>query len=96
MTLFVDTGTTGILDKSALKLDPTGVDFINKNFPLANQPQQLEIAPGTNFRLRASTGIEFNVNLPIVQAPFRIYWAYNPLRFHETVIAPSTKSICRA
>ena len=91
MTLFVDTGTDGIANKSALKLDPTGVANINQQFPLANQTQQLQIAPGTNFRLRQSTGIEFNINLPIVQAPFRVYWAYNPLRIHETIIAPADK-----
>jgi outer membrane protein insertion porin family len=88
MTLFSDLGTTGIANKSALKLDPNGVAYINQLFPLVNQGQQLQIASGTNFRLRNSTGIEFNINLPIVQAPFRIYWAYNPLRIHETIIAP--------
>jgi outer membrane protein insertion porin family len=88
MTLFVDTGTDGIANKSALKLDPTGVANINQQFPLVNQTQQLQIAPGTNFRIRQSTGVEFNINLPIVQAPFRVYWAYNPLRIHETIIAP--------
>jgi len=88
MTLFIDAGTDGILNKSALKLDPTGVANINQQFPLVNQTQQLQIAPGTNFKLRSSTGIEFNINLPIVQAPFRVYWAYNPLRVHETIIAP--------
>jgi len=88
MTLFIDAGTVGILNKSALKLDPTGVANINQQFPLVNQTEQLQIAPGTNFKLRSSTGIEFNINLPIVQAPFRVYWAYNPLRVHETIIAP--------
>jgi len=88
MTLFVDTGTDGIANKSGLKLDPTGVANINQQFPLVNQMQQLQIAPGTNFRIRQSTGVEFNINLPIVQAPFRVYWAYNPLRIHETIIAP--------
>ena len=91
MTLFSDLGTDGILNKNALKLDPTGVANINQQFPLVNQNQQLQIAPNTNFKLRNSTGIEFNVNLPIVQAPFRIYWAYNPLRIHETIIAPFDK-----
>ena len=91
MTLFSDLGTDGILNKSALKLDPTGVANINQQFPLVNQTEQLQIAPGTNFKLRNSTGIEFNINLPIVQAPFRIYWAYNPLRVHETIIAPPTQ-----
>ncbi|MGB8325907.1 MAG: outer membrane protein assembly factor BamA [Candidatus Acidiferrum sp.] len=88
MTLFLDAGTDGIANKGALKLDPTGVTNINTMFPLANQQQQLQIAPGTNFKMRASTGIQLDVNLPIVQAPFRIYWAYNPLRLHQTIIAP--------
>ena len=78
MTLFVDAGSVGIANKSGLRLDPTGVANINQTFPLANQGERLQIAPGTNFKLRSSTGVEFNVNLPNVQAPFRIYWAYNP------------------
>ncbi len=88
MTLFVDAGTTGILNKGALKLDPTGISNINSQFPLANQQSQLQLAPNTNFFPRVSTGIEFNVNIPIVQAPFRIYWAYNPMRMHQTIVAP--------
>jgi len=88
MTLFADAGTTGIVDKGALRLDPTGVANINSQFPLLNQKPQLQIAPGTNFHPRVSTGVEFNINLPIVQAPFRIYWAYNPVRFHQTIVAP--------
>jgi len=91
MTLFNDVGTDGILNKNALKLDPTGVENINQQFPLVNQGQQLQIAPNTNFHIRDSVGIEFNINLPIVQAPFRIYWAYNPLRLHETIVAPYDK-----
>jgi outer membrane protein insertion porin family len=91
MTLFNDIGTDGIFNKNALKLDPTGVANINNQFPLANQGQQLQIAPGTNFRPRDSVGIEFNINIPIVQAPFRIYWAYNPLRYHSTIVAPFDK-----
>jgi len=88
MSLFVDAGTDGISQPGSLKLNPTGVDNINSQFPLVNQQAQLQIAPGTNFKLRMSTGIEFIINLPIVQAPFRIYYAYNPLRLHETIVAP--------
>ena len=43
---------------------------------------------GTNFRLRGSTGVEFGVQLPIVQAPFRIYYAYNINRLHSEIISP--------
>ncbi len=35
-----------------------------------------------------STGLELQVILPVVNAPFRIYWAYNPLRINETVNSP--------
>ena len=91
MTLFNDFGSDGILNKNALKLYSTGVENINQQFPLANQTQQLQIAPNTNFHPRDSVGIEFNVNIPVVQAPFRIYWAYNPLRLHETIVAPFDK-----
>ena len=45
------------------------------------------MASGTNFRPRSSTGIEFVVQLPIVNAPFRFYYAYNPNRL-STLISP--------
>ena len=38
--------------------------------------------------MRGSAGIEFVVQLPIVQAPFRIYYAYNVNRLHEQIVAP--------
>ncbi|HWY06863.1 MAG TPA: outer membrane protein assembly factor BamA [Candidatus Acidoferrales bacterium] len=91
MALFNDIGTVGVLRKGGLLLAPSGVDNINQMFPLANQHAQLQIAPGTNFKLRDSAGIEFIVNLPIVQAPFRIYYSYNPLRYHQTLFAPNSQ-----
>jgi outer membrane protein insertion porin family len=89
MSLFNDIGTVGVLRKGGLLLAPSGIDNINQQFPLANQQAQLQIASGTNFKLRDSAGIEFIVNLPIVQAPFRIYYSYNPLRIHQTLYAPN-------
>ena len=91
MSLFNDIGTVGVLRKGGLLLAPTGIDNINQMFPLANQQAQLQIAPGTNFKIRDSAGIEFIVNLPIVQAPFRIYYSYNPLRIHQTLYAPNAQ-----
>ncbi len=91
--LFFDGGTTGIFRKNALRLDPTGFGSLETQFPqattLAGLKQQLSIAPGTNFRPRASTGIEFVVQLPIIQAPFRIYYAYNINRLHSQIAAPA-------
>src|SRR5262249_24663300 len=56
-------------------------------FPSAKLGPNLPIVSGTNFRFRGSTGIEFVVRLPIVQAPFRIYYAYNVHRLHQTITA---------
>jgi len=38
---------------------------------------------GTNFTPRMSTGAEISMIMPIVNAPFRLFYAYNPLRLYE-------------
>jgi outer membrane protein insertion porin family len=48
-------------------------------------PDFLAIVPGTNYQPRMSNGAELQVILPIVNAPFRIYYAYNSLRLYEDV-----------
>jgi outer membrane protein insertion porin family len=92
--LFFDGGTNGVVRKGALHLDPAGLADLRTNFPSAvnsgalDKNGQLAISPGTNFRLRGSTGIEFVVQLPIIQAPFRVYYAYNINRLHQQIVAP--------
>ncbi len=44
--------------------------------------------------LRMSTGLELQMFLPVVNAPFRIYWAYNPLRLDQ--IRPTRRFRLRA
>jgi outer membrane protein insertion porin family len=44
---------------------------------------ELRTVPGTNFVPRMSNGAELQVILPVVNAPFRIYYAYNPLRLYK-------------
>jgi len=48
-------------------------------------PNPLRIVPGTNYVPRMSNGVELQVVLPIINAPFRIYYAYNPLRLYKDV-----------
>jgi outer membrane protein insertion porin family len=48
----------------------------------------LQILGSTNWRPRASTGLELQMFLPVVNAPFRIYWAYNPLRLDNQANPP--------
>jgi outer membrane protein insertion porin family len=49
---------------------------------------QLEVLGSTNWRPRASTGLELQMFLPVINAPFRIYWAYNPLRLDSAANPP--------
>jgi outer membrane protein insertion porin family len=96
---FFDGGTVGVVRRNALQLNQAGFQNLTNldgQHPFAHFPnapsqdgltQQLSISPGTNFRLRGSTGVEFVVQLPIVQAPFRIYYAYNIHRFHSEIFA---------
>jgi outer membrane protein insertion porin family len=48
-------------------------------------PLRLQVVPGTNFVPRMSNGAEVQVILPIINAPFRIYYAYNPLRLFKDI-----------
>ncbi len=66
---------------------------ISENFPAFLKP-----ASSTNWTPRMSAGLEFQVLLPIVNAPFRVYWAYNPLRLDTTtsVPVPITRDMFRA
>ena len=47
------------------------------------QPDIKPVA-GTNFVPRMSMGAEIAVLMPVINAPFRIYYAYNPMRLYET------------
>jgi outer membrane protein insertion porin family len=49
---------------------------------------QLQVLGQTDWRPRASTGLELQMFLPVVNAPFRIYWAYNPLRLDQQASPP--------
>jgi outer membrane protein insertion porin family len=51
--------------------------------------QNLTPAAHTNYVVRMSTGVELQVILPVVNAPFRIFYAYNPLRADTHAPAPN-------
>jgi outer membrane protein insertion porin family len=63
------------------------VDNLNLQFPQAAFDGRVKIAPGTQ-ALRSSVGAEIQVLLPIVQAPFRVYFAYNPNRIEQFLQPP--------
>ncbi|HXN99394.1 MAG TPA: outer membrane protein assembly factor BamA, partial [Candidatus Acidoferrales bacterium] len=93
LVMFNDLGVNGILRKSQLALDPGAValfqqQYPNPDFPNVHVTSNLPIISGTNFHPRTSAGLELQVILPIVNAPFRIYYAYNYFRLTGTITAP--------
>ncbi len=91
MSLFGDAGATGDVLSNQLQLNSTDYSTLVSQFPGTSISRTLQYQPGTNFQPRTSAGIEFVVQLPIVQAPFRIYWAYNFNRMSEVISAPLTQ-----
>jgi len=87
MAPFFDLGDNRILFKNQLRLNQSRIDELNGLFPQANFNNKVQIASGTQ-NIRMSTGLEIQVLLPIVQAPFRVYYALNPSRVHENLQTP--------
>jgi outer membrane protein insertion porin family len=77
---FADIGNAWVLKPQELErriVTPTEVQVLPAQF-----------LPGTNSGLRMSTGVEFQVIMPVLNAPFRIDWALNPFRVDNTFIGP--------
>ncbi|MGA8154216.1 MAG: outer membrane protein assembly factor BamA [Terriglobales bacterium] len=103
LATFVDTGIEPILRDSQLKISSSQLDTINSVVFGCPQldiglnctggtkvafSQYLKPLDSTNWVPRMSTGLELQVFLPVINAPFRIYWAYNPLRLDTTASSP--------
>ncbi|HEY2381807.1 MAG TPA: outer membrane protein assembly factor BamA [Terriglobia bacterium] len=58
--------------------------------PGETQVLPAQFLPGTNSGLRMSTGLEFQVIMPVLNAPFRIDYALNPFRIDGTFTGPVT------
>jgi outer membrane protein insertion porin family len=96
---FTDFGLTFNSQSSQLRQSELGISTLNA--PLygcpqlvngnciggtsVNFPLYLKTVPGTNFVPRMSNGAELSFILPIVNAPFRIFYAYNPLRLYKNI-----------
>ena len=70
-------------------LDSNTINGCGPGTPLNPKPSQdLQVLGSTNWRPRISTGLELQMFLPVINAPFRIYWAYNPLRLDSNANPP--------
>ncbi len=101
---FVDTGTDPILRTSQLQTNPiqyenlistlfgcptlTSAYACSGGHTITGIPQDLRPVPGTNWVVRMSTGLELQMMLPVVNAPFRFYYAYNALRLDGSASPP--------
>lgn len=83
MAPFLDIGNSWVVNTDQLirtferpdgSIDSEGVDFLS----------------GTNTGLRASTGVEWQIQMPVINAPFRLIWYYNPYRIENTLVGPET------
>ena len=83
---FVDAGIDKLLLPSQLGLNQGQVTNLNTLYPQADFGRRAYISPGTQVP-RVSTGLELQVLMPVVNAPFRLYWAYNP-SIVNTILTP--------
>jgi outer membrane protein insertion porin family len=101
---FVDIGTDPILRTSQLQINPVQYQSLISTLfgcpqlstayscqggqTITSIPPDLRPVPGTNWVPRMSTGLELQTMLPVVNAPFRIYYAYNALRLDSNAYPP--------
>jgi len=77
LAFFFDAGITRIALPNQLRLNEGRVAELNAQFPQAAFDGRAILVRESQ-KLRSSTGIEFQIMMPVVNAPFRLYWAYNP------------------
>ncbi len=87
LAAFFDAGMNRLVNTSQLAINPDRIKQLNEQFPEANFSNKAVVAAGTQ-KIRASTGLELQVLMPVVNAPFRIYWAYNPWIVQQFIQGP--------
>jgi outer membrane protein insertion porin family len=87
LAAFFDAGVNRITLGNQLRLNPSRIAELNGQFPQAGFENAAVRIPATQ-RIRTSTGLEVQVMMPVVNAPFRLYWAYNPTIIQEFFLPP--------
>jgi outer membrane protein insertion porin family len=106
LAAFMDAGMNAIVRPSQLRLTPEQVTLLNQTAygcpaidPVTFQctgsqmltfSSDLTPVAKTNYYPRMSTGLEIQVLMPVLNQPFRIYYAYNPLRLDTTTTTPNS------
>ncbi|MCS7025510.1 MAG: outer membrane protein assembly factor BamA [Bryobacteraceae bacterium] len=87
LAAFFDAGLNKISRPGQLALNPGRLAELNSAFPQANFDANAVINRATT-KMRTSTGLELQIMMPVVNAPFRLYWAYNPTLFQDFLVPP--------
>jgi outer membrane protein insertion porin family len=87
LAAFFDAGLNRITQQNQLVMREDRINYLNASHPTAGFDNKVLVAPGTE-RLRTSTGLELQIMMPVVNAPFRFYWAYNPTIAQEFLQPP--------
>ena len=87
LAAFLDAGVNRLSRPGQLKINESRIDALNSQFPEAGFKPQARLLTASQ-AIRSSTGLELQVMMPVVNAPFRLYWAYNPNIFDGTVQPP--------
>jgi outer membrane protein insertion porin family len=101
---FTDIGFDGIARPSQLQVNSTQLNTLNTTAfgcPILNGDgtcsggttmnfnKNIRIVSSSNWQPRISSGLELQVIMPVVNAPFRIYYAYNLLRMDTSTTTPN-------
>ena len=63
-----------------------GISRVSRTSSLGDMgASSVQMVPASNNKVHGSTGVEIQFILPVVSAPFRLIFAYNPQRLNETV-----------
>jgi outer membrane protein insertion porin family len=92
LTPFFDVGIDKLLLPGQLRLNADQIGTLNGLFPQADFNTKAIIVPQTQMP-RMSTGLELDVLMPVVNAPFRLYWAYNPLHVETNLVPPNAADL---
>jgi outer membrane protein insertion porin family len=87
LALFFDAGVNRISLQNQLRLNPGRIASLNSTFPQAGFENRSIVIDNTQ-KIRTSTGVELQILMPVVNAPFRLYWAYNPTVVQQWFVPP--------
>jgi outer membrane protein insertion porin family len=87
LAYFADAGFNRVTFRKQLRLNADRMNELAEAFPYAGYSNQVRVI-GASQKPRVSTGLELQIMMPVVNAPFRLYWAYNPMIVNDEFDPP--------